>query len=250
MKKVSKNDKVELSLKGVFSPKDFRKSITAFVGLINEVSESISSEPDSEWAISVDKGSMIIRAKANPEKKDSLKTVLKATPIIHSGLEQLESNLGEDFYRHPALPTKALKHVKILADLAAKSDRKKVSINSNGSYIPLSYRTVSNADKILRSNKIYTSIGNIEGELSALDSRSKFKMVICRSLDGLRVDCFTNDSDLESKAIKAFRKRVSIYGLVQYNNKGKPLRVTAERIRVFRPDSELMPLSEIEGALT
>lgn len=73
--------------------------------------------------------------------------------------------------------------------------------------------------------------------------------MVYRCLDGLPVDCVTDDPHLEQKALKAFRKRVSVRGIVKYNNKGNPSRVMAEQIRVFRSDSELFPLSKIRGTL-
>ena len=241
---------VELCLNGVFSPKEFADSVRAFVGLISEVSEAVSPETGaSDWTISVEEGSMIIRVTPDPRKESSIQTALKATSVISSGFAQLESDISRDVHWASPFDDKALKYVLEIADLAVKEQGKKVSINSNGNLVPLSPRIARNARQLLEPKKPHSAIGNVEGELSTLTDRRGFKMVVYRSLDGLAVDCLTDDPRLVSQAIAAFSKRVSVHGTVRYNSKGLPTSVKAEQIKVFRPDNELTPLSEIRGVL-
>jgi len=248
----SKNEKelVELRLGGIFNPKEFADSIVAFVGLITGVSDDISPSADaSDWAITVEEGSTLIRAMSNPDKKGSAQTVLKVVPIIHHGLTQLESNVKEDHQLNLVFSPKVLKHVGKMADLITKREGKTVSIRSDGKQVSLSSTIAENVCYLLGPKKAHSSIGNVEGQLSTLSDRRGFKMVVYRSLDGLAVECVTDDPHLEAEALKAFRKRVSVQGVVKYNNKGKPTSVKAKQIRVFRSESELIPLSEIRGAL-
>jgi len=241
---------VELCLDGIFSPNEFADSVRAFVGLISEVSETISPEDGaSDWMICVKEGSMIISAVPDPRKESSRQTVLKVIPIISRGFEQLESDSSRDIHRSDLFNHKVLKYVKDIVDISAKERGKKISINSNGNSIQLSPRIAKNVHHILEPKKPHSAIGNIEGELSTLTDRRGFKMVVYRSLDGLPVDCLTNDPHLISEAVAAFSKRVSVHGTVKYNSKGLPTSVTAEQIKVFRPDNELTPLSEIRGIL-
>ncbi len=241
---------VELCLDGVFSPKEFADSVRAFVGLISEVSEAVSPETGaSDWTISVEEGSMIIRVTPDPRKESSIQTALKATSVISNGFAQLESDISRDVHWANPFDDKALKYVIEIADLAVKEQGKMVSINSNGNLVPLSPRIAKNARQLLEPQKPHSAIGNVEGELSTLTDRRGFKMVVYRSLDGLAVDCLTDDPHLVSDAIAAFSKRVSVHGTVRYNSKGLPTSVKAEQIKVFRPDSELTPLSEIRGIL-
>ena len=241
---------VELRLDGVFSPNEFADSVRAFVGLISEVSQAVSPETGaSDWTISVEEGSMIIRVTPDPRKESSNQTALKAISVISTGFAQLESDVSRDIRRPNPFNDKTLKHVMDLADLAVKEQGKKVSINSNGNLVPLSPRIARNARQLLKPKKPHSAIGNVEGELSTLTDRRGFKMVVYRSLDGLAVDCLTDDPRLVSEAIAAFSKRVSVHGTVRYNSKGLPTSVKAEQIKVFRPDSELTPLSEIRGVL-
>ncbi len=241
---------VELRLDGVFSLEEFGDSIKAFVGLLSEVTQAVSSNAGaSDWAISVEKGSMQIRATPYPDKEGSMQTALKVAPIIYEGLMQLESHEpGATHWSH-AFDDRALKYICSIADLGTKEEGKKVFIHSNEQIIKLSPKIARNVHQLLEPKKPHSAIGNVEGELRTLTDRKGFKMVVYRSLDGLSVDCLTDDPQLESEAIAAFRKRVSVHGIVKYNSKGLPTSVKAEKIEVFRPDGELTPLSEIRGIL-
>ncbi len=195
---------------------------------------------------------MIIRAIPDPRKSSSRQTVLGAIPVISKGFIQLESESSQDIQRPNLFNDKALKYVRDIADIAdisVKGQEKKISINSNGKSTLLSPRITKSVRQLLEPKKAHSAIGNVEGELSTLTDRRGFKMVVYRSLDGLPVDCVTDDPQLISEAIAAFSKRVSVHGTVRYNSKGLPTSVTAEQIKVFRPDNELTPLSEIKGIL-
>jgi hypothetical protein len=49
------------------------------------------------------------------------------------------------------------------------------------------------------------------------------------------------------KAVKAFRKRVSVIGLVKYRRNGTPLSIDVDDIHVFDPDSELPSVDDVIG---
>ncbi len=241
---------VELCLDGVFSPKEFADSVRAFVGLVSEVSKAVSPQTGpSDWRISIKEGSMIIRMTPDPEKRSSMQTALKAILVISKGLADLESDISKDIHWTNPFRDKGLKYIREIANLTAEEEGKRVSINSDGNLVPLSPRIAKNAHQLLEPKKPHSAIGNVEGELSTLTGRRGFKMVVYRSLDGLAVDCLTDDPRLISEAVAAFNKRVSVHGTVRYNSKGLPTSVAAEQIKVFRPDNELTPLSEIRGIL-
>ena len=241
---------VELRLEGVFNPTEFADCVVAFVGLITGVSEDISPMISaSDWLISAEEGSTIIRATSNPEIQDSGEAVQKVSSMIHDGLAHLESSGSKDHQSNLVFSTKVLKHLRKMADLAIKGQGKTVSIRSDGKQITLSSTIAENACRFLEPKKAHSSFGNVEGPLSMLTACGGFKMIVDQSLDGLAVECITDDPSLEAEALKAFGKRVSVRGIVQYNNKGKPTSVMAKQIRVFRPESELIPLSAIRGAL-
>ena len=241
------NRQVELCLNGIFSPKEFHDSVKEFVGLITSVSENISPETGaSAWIMSVAEGSMVIRATPHSDKSDVIETVERSAIAINRGLQNLESGTGHEW---PDLFLEnAVKHVRNLAKLveSTKGD-KSAKIGSNGISVSLSSRIARNAHTLLEPRPSHTAYGNVEGKLGTISVRKGFRLVVYRSLDGRAVKCEPTESNVESEAIKAFGKRVSVEGAVKYNGRGVPTSVAARRIRVFRTDSELTPLSEIRN---
>lgn len=236
---------VELCLNGIFSPKEFRDSVKEFVGLITSVSENISTEIGaSAWAMSVAEGSMVIRATPHSDKPDAVEIAERSAVAINRGLQNLESGTGHewpDFFLE-----NAVKHVRNLARLVeSTSGNKSAEIGSNGMSVFLSSRIARNAHTLLEPRPPHSAYGNVEGKLGTISVRNGFRLVVYRSLDGKAVKCEPTEPSIESEAMEAFGKRVSVEGIVKYSGRGIPTSVAARRIRVFRPDSELTPLSEI-----
>ncbi|MCY4171696.1 MAG: hypothetical protein OXE59_07100 [Bacteroidetes bacterium] len=244
------DESVELRLVGIFNPKEFADSVVAFVGLISGVSESVISHSGaSDWAITVEQGSTLIRAEANPETQGSQQTVHQVASMIYDGLLQLDSSVNEDHHSDYIFDEKVLKHIRKIASLAIQRDAITISIKSDGRNILISPTIADHTSYLLGPKKAHTAIGHVEGQLSTLTGRRGFKMIVYRSLDNLAVECTTDDPDLQAQALKSFGQRVSVQGIVKYNNRGNPVRVIANEIRVFRPERELTPISEIKGTL-
>jgi len=244
------NESVELCLEGVFNPKEFADSVVAFVGVITGVSESVDPNAGtSDWAITVKEGSMLIQAVANPGIEGAKQTVRKVAPMICQGLMQLESDVDQGNHSDCIFGEKVLKHIRKIADLTNHGQEKTVSIKSAGKKVLFTPQIAQNTNHLLSPKKAHSAIGHVEGKLSTLAERRGFKMVVYRSLDGLAVECITDDPDLEAHALKAFRKRVSIQGIVKYNNQGKPVSVIAKQIRILRSESDLIPIPEIKANL-
>lgn len=239
------NRQVELCLNGTFSPKEFHDTVREFVGLISSVSENISPEVGaSTWAMSVAEGSMVIVATPNSDKPGAIETVEKSAIAINQGLQSLESGSGHEW--PDMFLESAVKHVRNLARLIESTQGdKQAEIESNGTSVSLSPRIARNAHALLEPRPSHTAYGNVEGELRTISIRKGFRLVVYRSLDGKSVECEPAEPSVESEAMKAFGKRVSVEGIVKYNGRSIPTSVIAKRIRVFRPDSELTPLSEI-----
>lgn len=236
---------VELCLNGAFNPKEFRDSVKEFVGLITSISENISPKIGaSAWIMSVAEGSMVIRATPHSDRPDTIETVKKSAVAINQGLQNLESGTGHEW---PDLFLEnAVKHVRNLAKLVESTKgNKSAEIGSNGISVSLSSRIARNARTLLEPRPSHTAYGNVEGELGTISVRKGFRLVVYRSLDDKAVECEPTEPSVELEAMEAFGKRVSVEGVIKYNGRGIPTSVAARRIRVFRPDSELTPLSEM-----
>lgn len=235
--------RVELCLNGTFSPKEFHDSVKEFVGLITSVSKNISPKVgDSAWVMSVSEGSIVIRATPRSGKPGATEIVEKTAIAINEGLRNLEAGTGHEwpnlFFEN------AVKHVRNLAKLVEPTD-KGAEIGSNGISVSLSPRIAKNAHTLLEPRPSHKAYGNVEGKLGTISVRKGFRLVVYRSMDGKAVECEPTEPNIKSEAVKAFGKRVAVAGVVKYNGRGIPTSVAAERIREFRPDSELTPLPEI-----
>ncbi|MCY4171456.1 MAG: hypothetical protein OXE59_10325 [Bacteroidetes bacterium] len=154
----SEKERVELRLEGVFNSKEFADTIIAFVGLITGVSEDLSPNTSpSEWAITVEEGSALIRAMNNPDKQDSVQTVQNVAPVIHQGLAQLGSNAMKDNQPNIFFSTKVLNHIREMANLAINGQGKTVSISSDGKQVSLSSTIAENVGHILEPKKAHSS---------------------------------------------------------------------------------------------
>jgi hypothetical protein len=59
--------------------------------------------------------------------------------------------------------------------------------------------------------------------------------------------CHFNKQELEEEALKGFRKRVLISGLIHYGAEGHPTSVDADYIRIFPEESELPTVEQIQA---
>ena len=240
---------IELCLTGTVGLNEFEQSIKAFVGLIKSVADRVSPGTDnSAWNVSVERGSMVIRATPKSVVLGAIEAAQETAYAIEQGLNRLESGSGENWPE--MFKENALEFVRILARLTESENGVDLAeIGLNGITVPLSPRIARNARKLLKPRPRHSAIGNVEGKLGTISNRNDHQIVVVRSLDDTPVRCEFSDPELELNAKNLFGKRVSVIGIVEYTGKGIPTRVEASRITVFRPDNELIPLSEIRGVL-
>lgn len=62
----------------------------------------------------------------------------------------------------------------------------------------------------------HKSFGEADGKLSVLSDQHGFKFSILEPTGGTEVTCYIVKDEMIDKAVKAFRKRVSVVGLVKY----------------------------------
>lgn len=237
---------IQLQLCGTFSPKEFRDSIKEFLGLIVSVAKNISPKiGSSAWEISTSQREKVIQASAISNHARVIETVDKTISAIEKGLQNLESGSGNewpDFFLEGAV-----KNVRNMAQLVESDNSiEKIMIRSEGFSISLSTAIAQNTQKLVEPQSVHSAFGNVEGKLSTITKRKGFRLAILRTLDGRSVSCEPVESNIELEAMNALGKRVSVEGMIIYNGKGIPTKVHAERIKVFKPDTELTSLSEIK----
>jgi hypothetical protein len=241
-----KGDEITLRIDGaLITPEDFKKAVQGFVELLLNVTEEISKGGKRPlWNMSVREGSTVFVARAVPdvETKKAAREAIKRVKRTVGQIERGKFNFNE-------LPQRALYAVRELASLPAHLNRtgiSTVSIANGGKPLPLTSKTADFLKKNLGAQK--SAYGSIEGKLSTISERGTFQFVVFDALTDRGVNCFLEQSKFK-EAHSAFGKRVTVFGLVQYDRDGKPLSIKVESIRVLKDLSEFPPLETFRGIL-
>ena len=210
----------------------FKKAVDAFLDIISSVGKQVAQENDSlRWLITVESGSAVIHAK--PESKAGNPYFEeRASKAIVEGIRILETEPDQE---PPNFTERAMERVK---DLASVQDRKgefvsSVTVFLNGEIAPLSSKTAAAVDHLLGIER--TEVGSVTGELRSITDFGGVYFYIWDALTVHRVRCDISE-DLLPTAMAAFRKRVSAYGLIHYDRKERPRRITVEEIHTFKTE--------------
>lgn len=76
------------------------------------------------------------------------------------------------------------------------------------------------------------AMGSIEGRLQSITERSGLRVSVYDSLTDKAIHCYIND-DLMQEAMKAFGKRVNVFGMISYDKAGNPKRIKVEEMFVL-----------------
>ena len=111
----------------------------------------------------------------------------------------------------------------------------------------LTEKTVANVDALLGS--AIKDYGTVEGYLRVLSVQGGTFIAVVDPLNDRAVRCWVSD-ELFDKAYKAFRKRVSVTGLIHYRKDGQPNSIEVDDLSVFPERSELPTAEEVHGILS
>ena len=225
------------------TPDKFRKSVNAFVGLLEAITKSVCRDsPLVEWRMRVKAGSNLVGADAaegaNPNH------VRRILALTAQGLEQFELE-GEV---PPVYPDEAIKRIRELSNLTAKEAEDDTRI---GVWVKRQRREITRtiytaARTALRPG--FSEHGTVEGHLSVLSDRKGIHFVIYEHVWDKPVTCTAPDDLLETM-MASWRKRIAAHGMVHYRPDGVPTRIEAEEIEVFPADSELPSHDKVLGVL-
>ena len=227
----------------VVSPETLKDAVCAFVDLLQEVSAEVSGPASKvQWKIEVERGSHIFIARPVADRHTT-RAGKAAIRAITSGIRLLER--GTDI-TPPYFNERALKAAKSLATLS--DGRKKrvtyLRIKSSGKPLDVTPRALQSVDKLLTGQ--HDLYGSIEGRLQTVSDRDGyFQFVVFDDLFDKGVNCFISDNKVGEDAIGAFRRRVIVSGIVQYDREGRPTSIKADSIRSFREPKELPTLDEL-----
>ena len=236
------NKDITLKIEGRITLEKFSKSIRTFFNMIKDVSADVAGKHKTlEWLIEVRPGSAVITAK--PESRNgSPELAYDTISVLKKGIEYISMGMG----RPEHFSDSALSNLYELGDIVGlgNKDIEHIKIGIDEEYKDITPMSISYIGELLGT--VYQAYGTIEGNLLALKIRNRLNFSIYETLTGKEVKCFFDD-DLYEDVIAAIRKRVSVYGLIQYNKNGIPIRVTIEKLTIFPDDSELPKFKDIIG---
>jgi hypothetical protein len=221
----------------------FKKAIDAFFDLITTVGRNVTQEDDSlTWVISVEPGSAIIHAR--PESKSGRPYFeSRSVSAIVNGIRSLEA--GTD--RFP--PDFTDKAVAAVRELAAVRDPQgdlvsEITVCSNGASTSVTNHAAATIHDLIGVER--EEIGSIDGQLLSITDRGGFYFAIWDALTDERVRCDVTEEMLDT-VMKAFRRRVAVYGKIRYDRKERPKRIAVEEIHIFKPEDELPSVDAVVG---
>ena len=227
----------------VVSPDTLKRAVSAFVDLLRGVSENVvgGGEKRIQWNMCLSEGSRLVVAHAvtDPETQRASELVIH---VLQDGLKRLERDT-------PSIPSyfdeRCLRAARELAMLRSENKGLDyVRIRSTGRPTEISERSSVCVDRLLGGQ--HQALGAIEGKLQTLSDRQTLQFVVYDSLYDRGVNCFIRE-DLVPQAMKAFRKRVAVTGVIQYDREGRPVSIRVEGIREFKDDADLPTVKSMRG---
>jgi len=224
----------------VITPDTFRRMVSAFVDLLMAVTDKAAGTgKKTVWDMTVSRGSRVFTARAIADHLTTA-TTRRVLTAIPDGLKQLEKGTAIS----PAyFDQRALRAARELATIPKQRKLTYVKFRTEGPDVAVSQRSADTAVKLLGQHQ---ALGSVEGKLQTISERGSLQFVVFDSLYDNGVNCFM-DEEMMEKAKDAFRKRVSVTGMVQYDQENRPVSIRVDEIKVFKDIAELPPIGNLRG---
>jgi hypothetical protein len=222
----------------------FLKAVTAFVGLINDVSDTVTGEHGAfQWLVALESGSAVVHFKPEP-RKASLDYALASMKAINSGLSLVEVRAERPRYWSDT----ALRKAKDLAEVLDTDDGSvdHLSVKLDRRRLNITRKLSAHVSDLIGSD--YKSLGTIEGRLRTVTEAGGVHFVVQDPITHNSIRCYIEDEDVE-RYLSAFRKRVSVYGEIRYRKDGQPVSILVSEFRVLRESNELPRAKDVKGIL-
>jgi len=220
------------------SPEEFLTITKHFFACLDQVAKSVLPVKQKiEWKVQVNKGSNILNAIASGVTQESIESVCDRMKFL------LAESTGAKVNKS------AIEHLDKLSNLTNKGTLLKFWIKGQP-------RNLKPRIKQKKQRTGYEDYGTVEGWLTSIQDynkrgnqyHDKLKIQIDNDLLNQLIRCDLEEELLED-AMKYFRKRVEVYGLIRYQEDGTIISVKADQIEVFPDDSELPAPDEVRGIL-
>lgn len=222
-----------------------RKSLEAFYGFVDEVASEVSNtRKPIRWIVSVKKGSIVLVN--TPEYIEPLSPII--TEKIFNSIDEGVTALEKKAERPAYFSDRALERLQDLASLvyARGNGLERIRIKVDNDKHILTQHVVANVESILG---VYSrALGSIEGRLETISERGRRRMVVYDSLTDKAIQCDITE-DLMPEAIKAFGKRVNVFGMISYDENGTTKRIRVEEIILLDEQEKSISLLSLCGAM-
>lgn len=175
-----------------------------------------------------------------PKRRDNSREVGRA---FVRGLRKLESGKGmpSDFSDDTLKDARAL-----LGLLDRGVTRMEFSVPGEAVVAP-TLRSAALIDEFFGQRSTYhLADTTVEGSLETVTVHGGEAFDVFDQLSGTRVRCVLPDGQLQT-AISALGKRVAVAGRAKFNDKGRPVSIEVESIRVMREKDQIPKASDFEG---
>ena len=228
-------------------PKEFIDAVKSFFAYVEEVAGKKTEQGvDIKWAVKVKEGSCLVGF------QPSSIVPREHLSAIYDTIEQDFNSVLKEKFSEPTVSEKAKNCFSILSRLTNREEK------SKGVRLWLDRRPhdiipdiADILDKYKNKNRKlkYKSFGSIEGRLYQIGDKSDTdKIFIEDILYPNPVSCIITGRIL-STALKNFKRRVEITGLIHYKKDGIPEKIEAYHIEIFPENSDLPSVEDVCGIM-
>lgn len=220
------------------TPAKFLAGAKDFFALVEGVAKNVTLN-QINWYVEVDKGSAIVRMRAENPNTESERVL----SVVSHGIKALRNRtnvIPSGFSPNELLAASRL------TKLADGEGIQFISIRNGGEREDLNAAVVETADAIL-SRQSQTAFGGIEGKIIALSAKHGLVCTLYDPIQKREVTCYLQTEKSQQDALRGYTKRVLASGLIHYAKEGQAVSVTVDTIRIFPSDSELPTVEDVQA---
>lgn len=183
---------------------------------------------------------LTLEAHVPAQRRDTSRAVVKS---YMRGMRKLESGKGvpSDF------GDDTLKEARALLGLLDRGVSRMEFAATGEETVAPTLRSAALIDEFFgRRSAYHLSDTIVEGSLETVTIHGGEAFDVFDQLTGTRVRCILPDGQI-SEAVNALGKRVAVSGRAKFSDKGRPISIEVDAIRVLRGTSELPAASDFEG---
>lgn len=229
---------------GILGVSAFLNAVRESLYMLADIDAGLSGEPRGtlDWSVASLKTSSAVIEMESRSRDEERNFGPQVTRFFVTGLQQLEE-LG---VTPPYLTESGMSHARRLVKLIGRNGMRGLEVSDLETSTAISARAAANIDPLLKTQR--RALGSIEGRIETASIHKRPRVIVYLTRTRKAVTCRMPSTAVLEGAAVAMGRRVLASGMVHYNAKGEPLRVDVDRLRVFRPESELPTIDELAGS--